>query len=580
MDHQPTLKVRRLLLLGILLAAAALRLAALDSVPPGVTHDEADHARDAWGVVEGNRPVYFTTSNGREPLFDYATALTMAAIGRHALAGRLTAAWFGLLLVAATYAWTRRLFSPRVALLSTAGMALGFWPVMIARHALRTVTLPALFSLALALYLDALGLRAGQIDARRRDGRLLLGAGLLLGVTFYTYIPARALWVLVFGPPLYWLTARQAAGRRTLAAAAALSLGALLVGAPLFTFLLQNPAAETRVGQLSRPLEQALSGNWDTLLANSGGALRILTVQGDSAWRYNIAGQPLLPLLPGLLFYGGLLLAFVLALRGLRRPVPAGLGSALTLAWLLVGLLPALITGPFLSTTQAAGAQPALYVFPSLAVDWLWGRWLTSRPRQRRLAAALLGALVVAFGAQTAGRYFGRWAQAPEVRLQYETTLVESLAFLAGAPADAYAVSAVAPDALHSQAVAAIVSAPPAGTVRWFDARASLIIPSGLTLVSLPASAAPGPLLAPYLEDAALVTVLDLQAGDLDRPVTILQVNGDLAARSAGGRFSAARGGRRHGRPAERHSAAQPQPGGGHCPHAADALVRQWARVR
>ncbi len=36
-------------LLLILLAGAFLRIALLTEVPPGLTHDEADHGLDAWG---------------------------------------------------------------------------------------------------------------------------------------------------------------------------------------------------------------------------------------------------------------------------------------------------------------------------------------------------------------------------------------------------------------------------------------------------------------------------------------------------------------------------------------------------
>jgi hypothetical protein len=65
-------------LLLILLAGALLRIALLTEVPPGLTHDEADHGLDAWGVINGVRPLYFTVGYGREPLYDYSTAGLMA----------------------------------------------------------------------------------------------------------------------------------------------------------------------------------------------------------------------------------------------------------------------------------------------------------------------------------------------------------------------------------------------------------------------------------------------------------------------------------------------------------------------
>jgi hypothetical protein len=49
-------------------------------------------------------------------------------------------------------AWTRLAFNNRVALLTAAGLAVGFWPVMAARQGLRSITLPALFALALTFF--------------------------------------------------------------------------------------------------------------------------------------------------------------------------------------------------------------------------------------------------------------------------------------------------------------------------------------------------------------------------------------------------------------------------------------------
>ena len=140
---------RRTWLVLILMVAALLRLVALDEIPPGLTHDEADHGLDAWGVVNGIRPLYFTVGYGREPLFDYSTAGLMTFMGSSYMAGRLTAAFFSLLLVAGTYAWIGRAFDKRTALLAAAGVAFSFWSVMAGRQALRSVTFPALFAMAI-----------------------------------------------------------------------------------------------------------------------------------------------------------------------------------------------------------------------------------------------------------------------------------------------------------------------------------------------------------------------------------------------------------------------------------------------
>ncbi|MCK4831583.1 MAG: glycosyltransferase family 39 protein, partial [Anaerolineales bacterium] len=105
-------------LLLILLAAALLRLWQLDSVPPGLTHDEANNVHDAAAVLDGVRPIFFPVAQGKEPLYPYSVAALMAVLGRSPWVMRLTSATWGLLLVAATYSWVRRAFDTEVALLT------------------------------------------------------------------------------------------------------------------------------------------------------------------------------------------------------------------------------------------------------------------------------------------------------------------------------------------------------------------------------------------------------------------------------------------------------------------------------
>ena len=136
----------------ILLAAAVLRLVALNDAPPGMTHDEADHGLTALSILDGARALYFPIGYGREPLYDYVTAAVMRATGPTILAGRLTSVYAGLLLIAAVYAWARRAFGAPVALLTAAGLAVGFWPLMTARQALRSSMLPAVSALGVLFF--------------------------------------------------------------------------------------------------------------------------------------------------------------------------------------------------------------------------------------------------------------------------------------------------------------------------------------------------------------------------------------------------------------------------------------------
>jgi len=92
----------RAALAAILLLAFALRVWQLTSIPPGLTHDEANHGREAIGILDGVLRYFFPLNYGSEPLYSYTVALSMAALGRGLFALRLVNVVFGLAAVAAS----------------------------------------------------------------------------------------------------------------------------------------------------------------------------------------------------------------------------------------------------------------------------------------------------------------------------------------------------------------------------------------------------------------------------------------------------------------------------------------------
>ncbi len=521
----------------ILLVAAYFRLHMLDEVPPGLTHDEADHGLDAWEVVNGTRPIYFTVGYGREPLYDYATAGLMAFLGPTFLAGRLASAYFSLLMIAGTIAWVRAGFGRRVAILTAAGLAIGFWPVMTGRQVLRSITLPTILVLGFILYWRAIVILPGTQKAANRSYRRLwhnpganfLASGLLLGLTFYTYFSSRLMW-LIYPAAFLFLAISHPRRFRALRRGAILHLlTAAAIALPLFLFLLKNPQVEGRITELAEPIRLAAGGDVDPLLDNVASGLGMIPFSGDGHWRYNIPGRPLLSPLMMPLFLAGLAIALWKVARFLRKRIPVDEAQAafVALTWLIMGLSPALVTGVDLSTPRVIGLQPVLFLFPALTLTNLVGAIKLPRLVWRIILTILFAVLAV----QTQSAYFQVWANEPEVRVQYEAALVTTLDFLNAGAYEAVAISTTTPNRFHSPAIAALRIDNTGLNLRWFDGRTSLLLPQDPASNLVFSGFAPlNPYLQPYLEGRLLGEVPSRET-DLDRPLILYEIDGPALTR-------------------------------------------------
>jgi hypothetical protein len=321
---------------------------------------------------------------------------------------------------------------------------------------------------------------------------------------------------------------------------------AAAVGWPLFRYLATHPAVETRVEQLTGPLEAVRAGDWRPLLANAAAGLGLLSVEGDSEWRYNIPGKPFLPLVMSLLFYVGVVgsvLRIAYSVFKGRQYAIRNTQYVFILIWLLVGLLPALLTGRSLSTTRAIAAQPVLYLFVALGLEWLWQKSQIPSPKSQipspksqvpnpkskisNLPSLFAILLFAAIFAGTVRDYFGRWGNAPEVRVQYETALVTAIEYLNEQGQGMVALSTTTPNRFHSPAVALLTLRNGAESLRWFDGRGSLLLPQDSeSRLIFNGFAAPHPALATYLESAVLQETLPMRPDDLDRPLTVYAADG------------------------------------------------------
>ncbi len=390
----------------LLLIAWALRLHALTSVPPGLSHDEAANGHDSAAILRGVHRLYFPVGYGREPLYNYSVAAMTALLGQSIFTLRFTSVLWSVATWVLTVALACRWWGRGAALCTGAALALGFWPLMLARVGLRAVTLPALL-VASALAYD---------HAARARRRAWLGygvAGLCLGLSLYTYMASRGMPLLYLGLLAALALLDRAILRRVWAGTLAVVLIAGLVSAPLFLYLHAHPELEQRIAQLGGALTAARAGDFAPLWANVTGTLPMLLWRGDPHWIYNVGGRPALePFLA---------LGFVLGL-GVTLARFRDERNVFALLWLAGGLAPALITAPEYSALHAIAALPPIFL--------LVGRGLSALacytpPRARLWIAGALAAGFLITGADAARAYFVTWGQAELVRTLYHQHVVE-----------------------------------------------------------------------------------------------------------------------------------------------------------
>jgi len=445
------------LLAVVLLVAAALRLAFLDAVPPGLHTDEAHNALDAWAIAGGWRPAFLPGNNGREPLFMYVMAAVMAVVGPSILAVRLTGAIAGITGVAATFLTVRALplaRPRRTALLASAYLATTLWPVAQARTAIRAGLLPvfsALFLLAWWRVVDpgeplgARGLAAAPIAAPFARSRLLWAAlaGAAIGAALLTHLTGRILPLVVVASTAAVLVQPAGTGRRRRDVLGS-ALVALAVAGAMASPMIRHFAAHP--DQIARRLDQVRlvgaapveDGPQSTAgaeplgpvavagaLAGSAGRLLLATVvRGDRLWYHNVKQRPVWTDWPSVLAFlaGSLVVARMLTRRARPRERAA---AVLVVLFLGAMAAPSWLSAGAPNFFRLTGTWPVLFLLPALGLDagmaWAGDRW---RGRRGMAAGALAALALGALTATTVHDYFVQYARRPEVAAAFDADAV------------------------------------------------------------------------------------------------------------------------------------------------------------
>ena len=393
----------RALPIVVLLVAIFLRLYSLETIPGGLLHDEAYNGIDALKIVDGERPVFLTENNGREPFFVYLQAISVALFGQTSLALRVVSAITGILTVVATYPLIRRMFDSRVALLTCGWLTVSLWQVIESRVGLRRIALPLLLAIGFYCLWRGLDEVKSQKDGSRPAIWLAIG-GVVIGLSLYTYSTARFVPLIVVAFALYMALLHRHLFLRSLPGLTLALALTLLVFLPEGLFFLRNPESfverADQVSVLSEGLDQGNPGQvlFDSTLRSLG----TFAIRGDYHWERNIPDRPIFDPLSALL----MLLGLALTIRRFKQPV-----YGFTLIWLVVMFAPTILGEDTPYHPRLAGLIPAIFVLPALGAAWLWKACESRSAAMARILPVSLVTLAFLGGAiYTYHSYFREWA--------------------------------------------------------------------------------------------------------------------------------------------------------------------------
>ncbi len=397
----PAMQVAALLL--IVFVAAWLRLSHLDQVPAGFYCDEAGNLYNAASILRTGRdetgtflPLYvwsFDTSY-KNPVFVYASTAMVALFGPTPFAARATAAAFGIGAVVAIFFFGRAIGGAVVGLMAAMFLAIVPWHLHFSRIAFELIAFPTLFLIgATAL--------VGFVDGRRT----LAWAAAILGLSLYTYVPAK-LFVPAFLCGFALLFYREMWARRREVAIAAVVF--TVVAMPVVVFDLANHSRSTQYAR-NMTFLGGDTGVVETAVQLAGNYIHFFSPiflfrHGDPVLRHAVRNHgELYPAMAPLLLIG--LLAIVQARS--RR-------AALLLLWLLLyPLAAALIVREIPSASRGIIGVPAFCLLAALGADWIWQRCSVvagARIRPKVIRSVASAALLIVLTAQSV-RYWNHYTE-------------------------------------------------------------------------------------------------------------------------------------------------------------------------
>ena len=396
------------LLIVIVILGLILRAYNITELPAGVWYDEADNFVEAKHIHgnPGHTPIYNESTN-LPSMFLLPVAMLEEINGSSWVNVRLVSIAFSLGFVLCIFLLGRQ-FIGTFGALSAAFLASTLrWSLNWGRIGMHGITAALFGALTGFLLLRALT-RWRPID--------FVWVGLCLGFGMWFYTAFRVFPLVVVIGIIISSMIRFPGIRKLVVCSVLLLLAFVAAAAPLLQYAVLNP--NEFFGRSNEVfIAHYVSGQelFSAILGNFKQHLLMFNFTGDANPRHNIPLEPMLDPVSGVLFGLGIFIA----LTNRRNPM-----LLLLPAWLLIMLLPGIVTAPWESpqSLRSIGALPAVIILMSLPLVLVWRiAQETNHFAIKMLSVGLVLSLLVTVGGINIGTYFGRQASHPAVFSSFST---------------------------------------------------------------------------------------------------------------------------------------------------------------
>ncbi len=408
-----------IILFLIIITAIFFRFYKLDALPPGLHPDEAANGLDIFRMIDHHDfRVLYNTNGPREALFFYLQAIFVVTIGNVILALRIAPAIIGTLAVVMAYLWATDWFGRRTGLVAAFIFAVSPWAVTITRDGFRASMVPLM--IASVAYL------AGKAYKTQKIG-YFIAAGVVAGLGLYTYVAFQLFVGIVILALGYLLILRRQWFKSSWRKIGLGLISLLVVLSPMIIFTIKHPADSFARSGGTSFMNKSLNGGkpLQTLVDSSVKTLLMFNFKGDTNYRHNLGGLPMLNVFIGVM----MLLGIFVCLARLGR-----LKYFMVLAIFATMLLPAALTAESLPhALRAVGAMPAVFIIAAVGINYFLSRWYATFPVNgpaRNFGASLIALLLVLTAFQGYKQYFVAWAQDPKTYEAYAEDMVQAAYYL------------------------------------------------------------------------------------------------------------------------------------------------------